>query len=57
MGLLASILGVVLRQVSPAINDAIEKFLDDLEKKAKATTNTIDDVLVDWLREILKRAD
>ena len=55
MALLTGIISLILKQVSPAIKDAIDKFLDELEKKAKATENTIDDVLVDFLREILQR--
>ena len=55
MGLLTGIISLILKQVSPTIKDAIDKFLDELEKKAKATPNTIDDVLVDFLKEILQR--
>lgn len=54
MGLLTGVISLILKQVTPSIKDAINKFLDELEKRAKATPNTIDDVLVDTLRQILQ---
>jgi len=57
MALLTGIIGLILKRVSEPIKDAIDKFLDDLEKRAKQTPNTMDDVLVDFLRELLQRND
>lgn len=48
-----AIFGAIIKEVSPTIREAIEKFLIDLEKRAKATPNVFDDMLVDLLKRVL----
>ena len=51
---LVGVLGAILSVVSPQIREALERFVHDLEKKAKETPNPADDMLVDFLKHILR---
>ena len=52
--ILVSILGAILSVVSPQIREELENFVHRLEAKAKETPNPADDMLVDFLKHILK---
>jgi len=54
VSILTAILGAILAVVSPQIRQALEDFVHDLERKAKETPNPADDMLVDFLKHILK---
>jgi len=44
---------LVISAATPEIKQGINEWLDDLEVKAKATPNPIDDVLVGLLKSLL----
>lgn len=50
---LPMIVRMVLERISPAIAQAGDKLLDDLEQKANATANPWDDLFVDCLKFIV----
>lgn len=52
MALLELIVGAILKRVTPMIKDSLKKMILELERKAKATPNTVDDVLVDLIKDI-----
>jgi len=52
LGLLTVIVGAIIKRASPIIQEELHKMIDILEKKAKETPNTIDDLLVDLLKDI-----
>ncbi len=54
IGLLIAIFGAILKRCSPIVNDAIDDMLNTLQKKADSTPNTVDNMLVDFLRDILR---
>jgi len=56
MSVFAKLLLLVITTASPEIKKMLADFLDDLEKKAAATTNPIDDVLVATLKMFLSLA-
>lgn len=47
-----TIISKILEKVSPEIREALGKFLDDLEEKAKLTPNLWDDVIVFLLKKV-----
>lgn len=44
---------VILNQVTPALREELEKALKELYKKAEATENPFDDLLIIFIMEIL----
>ncbi len=54
MAVFVAIFGAILKEVSDPIRKKIEEFMIDLEKRAKATPNVFDDMLVDLFKRILK---
>lgn len=54
MSILTGIVGVILKKLSPIVKEALDNFLDGLEAKANTTKNTVDNMLVDFLRELLQ---
>lgn len=53
LGIFAKLLMLVITTASPEIKKMLSDFLDDLEKKAAATANPVDDVLVTVLKMFL----
>ncbi len=53
MTLLSAVIGVILERVSIEIIEELHELLDNLEERANKTRNTIDNSLVDFLREVL----
>ncbi|MBA7715939.1 hypothetical protein ES703_124998 [subsurface metagenome] len=51
--LLITILKQIIKSATPDLSKDLVSFLDDLEKKAKATANPFDDLLVMIVRGIL----
>ena len=51
---LIPILSLIVKAISPTIKDAVTKFVIDLNKKAEATPNTLDDIFVNLLADVLK---
>lgn len=54
LGLLVAIFAAILKRCTPMVNEAIDDMLDTLQKKADQTPNTVDNMLVDFLRDILR---
>ena len=48
-----TILQKILEKVSPEIREALGKFINELEAKAKLTPNLWDDVIVFLLKKVL----
>ena len=48
-----AILKAIIEKISPEIREALGKLLDDLEAKAKLTSNLWDDVIVYVLKKAL----
>lgn len=53
LGIFAKLLMLVITTASPEIKKMLSDFLDDLEEKAAATANPVDDVLVTVLKMFL----
>ena len=52
MALLIAIIQAIIKRASKEIREALPGWLDELEEKANQTPNTVDNTLVDFLREI-----
>ena len=50
---LVPILSLIVNAISPSIKEVVTKFVIDLNKKAEATTNTVDDIFVKLLADVL----
>lgn len=53
ISIFAKLIMLIITTASPEIKKMLSDFLDDLEKKAAATANPIDDVLVAALKMFL----
>lgn len=49
-----AIFGAILKECSPFVRERIDEFLTDLERRAKETPNVFDDMLVDFLKKVMK---
>lgn len=54
LAILTAVVTAILKKVSQSVKDAKDDFLDKLEAKADETRNTIDNMFVDFLRELLQ---
>ena len=55
--LLKKFLSEILEKLSPEIREELKKFMVSLKQKAEATDNWWDDVLVDFLIDVLGFTD
>ena len=51
--LVITVLGVVLKTVSPEIKQLLKQYINELYAKAKVTNNPLDDFFVEFLADIL----
>lgn len=49
-----AIFGAIIKECSPLVRKKVEDFLIGLEKSAKETPNVFDDMLVDFLKRVMK---
>lgn len=48
-----SLIALIINVISPELRIGLESWLDDLDEKAKATSNPWDDMLVALLKSVL----
>ncbi len=52
-GIVSTVLGVVVKAMTPELEKAIEGFLRGLYVKAKATTNDFDDMAIEMIADLM----
>jgi len=57
LALVLKILPILIDNLSPALRQFIEQLIAELEKKAKETKNTYDDMFVELLKAIFNIKD